>query len=105
MLRTITASQINDESLKKTLVLSLDDLSSIQFDVRSPSHKAPPWAVCFSGLLGVFGTSCEPSPSYVDLCATTSPAVTCGGFGSNEPRLSRIHSAALRFDSSEAALS
>ena len=36
MLRTIAASQINDESRKKTLVLSLDDLSSIRTsDIQS----------------------------------------------------------------------
>ena len=36
MLRTITASQINDESLKKPLVLSLDDLSLIRTsDIQS----------------------------------------------------------------------
>ena len=36
MLRTTTASQINDESLKKTLVLSLDGLSSIRTsDIQS----------------------------------------------------------------------
>jgi hypothetical protein len=39
MLRTITASQINDESLKKPLVLSLDDLSSIRTsDIRSAAQ-------------------------------------------------------------------
>jgi hypothetical protein len=39
------------------------------------------------------------------LCATTSPAVTWGGLGSSEAKLSRTTAAAFRFDSSAPPLS
>src|SRR5215213_11944253 len=40
---------------------------------------------------------------WVDLCATSSPAVICGGFGSNEASRCATNCLALQFDCSSAA--
>src|SRR5215217_5317300 len=43
-------------------------------------------------------------PAYLDLCATTSPAVICGGVAVTEDRFFATKSPALQFDCSSASL-
>src|ERR687890_2657457 len=55
-------------------------------------------------LLALSTTPSSLSAVSVDLCATTSPAVICGGFGSNEASRCATNCPALQFDSSSASL-
>src|SRR5919107_3236213 len=55
-------------------------------------------------LLALSTTPSSLSAVWVDLCATSSPTVICGGFGSNEARCCAVNCPALQFDSSSASL-
>src|SRR5215208_6502639 len=53
---------------------------------------------------GNFLLALSRTPSSLSLCATSSPAVICGGFGSRGARCCATKSPALQFDCSSASL-